>query len=176
MKKVFSVGAVILAFCVPAHATTVSLQSQDEIRLQFNNVSGTVLNFALPDGLSGYANFGGYVKWSTREDGRKDQDGPWGMCLECGYAGGSWSLATDGKLQTSINLDFGSSIETVFVWTRATYGAGNVTYPAPSIEGLSPVPVPAAGLLLVTALGGLAALVRRRRPLAGTASEPRLIA
>jgi len=54
--------------------------------LQFNNVSGTVLNFALTDGLSGYANFGGYVKWSTREDGRQDQDGPWGVCLSVATA------------------------------------------------------------------------------------------
>ncbi|MFX0546415.1 VPLPA-CTERM sorting domain-containing protein [Roseovarius sp. S1116L3] len=163
MKKIFAVGTVILALCGPANAATVSLQSQDEIRLKLSNVSGTSLDFALDDGLSGYANFGGYVKWSTREDGRRDEDGPWSACLECGYEGGSWNLSTYGKRGTTINLDFGGTKDTVYVWTRATWGQGNLTYTVPSSDTVSAVPVPAAGFLLITALGGLTALTRRRR-------------
>lgn len=174
-----------------ASAATVNMAGGADQVFTLHNVRDTSLSFAAPLSDS-YANFGGYVRWSTRADGRQDSDGPWGTCLECGYFAGGWDVVNDpwkasndkaahvtGNGQGSngntngkpfqaesdisseqLFIDFGDTRETVYLWVRPTYGAGSVSYVGnPSMP---PVPLPAGGLLLVTAIGAIALLRRRK--------------
>lgn len=176
-----------------ASAATVTMSGNDAHMFTLHNVSQTSLSFAVPPS-DGYANFGGYVKWSTREDGRQDSDGPWGTCLECGYSAGAWSVVNDpwqaandkaafakGSRQASkgtkngkpfqaeidtsseqLSIDFGDTRETVYLWVRPTYGTGTVRFAETAASEISAVPLPAGAWLLITALGAIG-LMRRRK-------------
>ncbi|HEY0213143.1 MAG TPA: VPLPA-CTERM sorting domain-containing protein [Paenirhodobacter sp.] len=167
-----------------ASAATVDLSANDTQLITLHDVSKADLSFALNTASGGYSNYGGYIKWSTKADGRQDWDGPFGTCYECGYAGGAWSLAfnpwdvLNSTTGADVTLDFGSTLETVYVWVRATYGAGSVGVAddtsargngaaetigatAARSDSIPVVPLPAAGVLLVSALAAVA-LMRRR--------------
>ncbi|ARC88462.1 VPLPA-CTERM sorting domain-containing protein [Rhodovulum sp. MB263] len=171
MKPVLAAAALAATFAMggAASAATITLDGSKEIRLTLNDISDLSLSFSIDDSAVGYTNWGGYIKWSTREDGRQDWDGTWGDCLECGYAGGDWALSYDpysgsNTTSTDLKLDFGKTLETVYVWIRPTYGKGSVSYEDGSAGGsdIAPVPLPAGGLLLLSALGA-AALLRNRQ-------------
>ncbi len=165
-------AALLLATALPAQALTVtSMSGNDELRYTVSDSSTTTLTFDLAES-AGYVNFGGYVKWSTLENGRRDGEGAYGTCYECGYYGGNWSLATYMADNKTLTLDFGETLDTVYVWVRATYGQGSVSYgSAPTIAATSaassvavaPVPLPAAGVLLVGALAAMGFGFGRRR-------------
>lgn len=166
MKRVLAAAALAATFAFggAASAATIVLDGSKEIRLTLNDVSDLALSFSLDDAAAGYTNWGGYIKWSSREDGRQDWDGPWVTCLECGYDGGGWALSHwANKTSTDLKLDFGKTLKTVYVWIRPTHGKGSVSYEDGSAGApdIAPVPLPAGGLLLVSALG--AALLLRKR-------------
>ncbi|RWR29365.1 VPLPA-CTERM sorting domain-containing protein [Sinirhodobacter populi] len=197
-----AVAAALAAagFAGAVSAATVDLAANETQLITLHNVSSADLSFAIAATGNSYTNYGGYIKWSTRADGRQDQDGPWGTCYECGYAGGSWDLAYNpwnvagSNTGAAVSLDFGGVLDTIYVWVRATYGAGVLSYAeneagneagrgvaggswdiaddaagvADGATGpvgeadLPAVPLPAAGLLLASALAGMAALRRRK--------------
>lgn len=167
-----ALAAVGLAGAVSA--ATVDLAANETQLITLQNVSSANLSFAIAAAGDSYTNYGGYIKWSTRADGRQDQEGLWGTCYECGYTGGSWGLAynpwnlSGNSTDATVALDFGGVLDTVYVWVRATYGAGSLSY-AENEAGrgvtdtdLPAVPLPAAGLLLASALAGMAVLRRRK--------------
>ena len=200
-----ALAAAILAIS-GASAATVEMSGAEDRVFRLDNVTGATLSFAVPM-TGGYANFGGYVKWSSREDGRKDESGPWGTCLECGYDGGEWDLAYnpweirdmrgvvgrgrgDGPTQpgrsgrqpvpetpssSDLFIYFGGERERVLLWVRPTHGEGSVSLAASAAPdgnaaaSMPPVPLPAGGWLLLTALGGVALLRRRMTRRAATA-------
>ena len=166
MTRILATALVLSAAvaATAAPAATVSLSQNQDLRVELHDVSSAAFDFALPD-VAGYVNNGGYLKWSTRADGRQDGDGPWGDCLECGYSAGGWSLASDGSKATTVTVDFGSLLPTAYVWVRATYGQGAVFYAdavAPPAPAVGAVPVPSAVVLLLGGLGVLAGVSRRR--------------
>ncbi|MBK5923959.1 hypothetical protein CCR90_09280 [Rhodovulum sulfidophilum] len=172
MKRVFAAVALAATFAFggAVSAATIVLDGSKDIRLNLNDVSDLALSFSLDDAAASYTNWGGTIKWSTREDGRTDSDGPWDPCLDCGYDGGGWDLSYDpysvsNKTSTDLKLDFGKTLKTVYVWIHPTYGngKGSVSYEDGSAGApdIAPVPLPAGGLLLVSALG--AALLLRKR-------------
>ncbi|MBL3565670.1 hypothetical protein JMM59_11735 [Rhodovulum sulfidophilum] len=184
MKRVLAAAALAATFAFggAASAATIVLDGSKEIRLTLNDVSDLALSFSLDDAAAGYTNWGGYIKWSSREDGRKDRDKSSKACLECGYSGGDWKLKYDpysdpnnpysdpnkissepNKTSTDLKLDFGKTLKTVYVWIRPTWGKGSVSYEDGSAGApdIAPVPLPAGGLLLISGLG--AALLLRKR-------------
>ncbi|WP_146609929.1 hypothetical protein [Salipiger aestuarii] len=163
---------LLLPAALPAQALTVaSMTRNDEIRYTVNDAASTTLTFELPDSTGGYANFGGYVKWSTLENGRKDGRDGLGICLECGYRGGGWSLGSYMSEAQTVTVNFGELRDTVHVWVRATHGQGTASYgslptllAAPAVVATpAAVPVPAAGALLLGALALLGFGLPRRR-------------
>ena len=136
-----------------------------------------ILNFNLadPNGLSGFQNAGGQVRVSETQpafafDGTRINPGAGGNDFELTY--NPFNVGSSVVTQTlSYSLDnsfaggdFYVSILTTFSTQNFSFGLiapGNAVTP-------SPVPVPAAGLLLLGALGGFAAL-RRRKPTARVA-------
>ena len=200
IAKAFAVAFLAVS---GASAATVEMSGNQDRVYTLENVSDATLSFSVPM-TGGYQNFGGYVKWSTREDGRKHDDGPWGSCLECGYDGGSWSVeynpweivrprgqvdqghGTDpsrpgrgnqvdfsGTFSTAdLFVDFGDVRDTVYLWVNPTHGSGSVNLTstggaassgtAGAGSSVAPVPLPAGGWLLLSALGAAVALRRRR--------------
>lgn len=176
-----------------AAASTVTMSGNESHMFTLHNVSSASLTFSVPPS-DGYANFGGYMKWSTREDGRQDSDGPGATCLECGYSAGGWSVVNDpwqasndkaafamgngqaskgtkngkpfkAEIDTSseqLSIDFGDTRETVYLWVRPTHGTGTVRFAETSASEISAVPLPAGAWLLITALGAIG-LMRRRK-------------
>ncbi|MBL3560505.1 VPLPA-CTERM sorting domain-containing protein [Rhodovulum sulfidophilum] len=167
MKRVLAAVALAATFAFggAASAATIVLDGQTDIRLTLNDVSDLALSFSLDDAAASSMQSGGYVMWSSREDGLKDGAGPWGTCLNCGYDGGEWKLSRwENKTSTDLKLDFGKTLKTVYVWIRETDGGKvSVSYEDGSAGApdIAPVPLPAGGLLLVSALG--AALLLRKR-------------
>ncbi|WP_112314864.1 VPLPA-CTERM sorting domain-containing protein [Rhodovulum viride] len=172
MRPVLAAAALAAIFALggAASAATIVLDGSKDIRLTLNDVSNVVLSFSIDASAASYTNSGGYIKWSTREDGRQDADGPWGTCLECGYSGGDWAMSYDpysssNTLSSDLKLDFGKTLESVYVWIRPTYGTGTVSYDDGSqgAPDIAAVPLPAGGLLLISALGAAALLRQRQR-------------
>lgn len=190
MKSALSAAALCAALFASedASAATIALAQNESLMITLNGVDSSTLSFAVPK-TDSYTNFGGYIRWSTRQDGRKDDDGPWGACLECGYSGGGWSVfhdpwssatlaATDlrpvrptranrrnadAKIPgDALFIDFGETRETVYLWVKSTHGAGSVSYDDPASAAMPAVPLPAGGVLLATAFG-VFALLRRRK-------------
>ena len=178
MSKVIpGTAAAIAALCLlsPATAATVDLSANEWQIVTLHDVSSATLDFTLASGGSSYINYGGYIKWSTRSDGRQTGDGPWGTCYDCGYAGGGWDLSYNpwnlagSTTSKAVTVDFGGTQESVYLYIRATYGAGLLSYaeaaptaePEPAQPDLPAVPLPAGGVLLVSALA-LAAMGRRK--------------
>ncbi len=164
-------GAVLAAafFAVSgASAATVTLSQKQDHLITLHDVDRAALSFAAPT-TGGYANFGGYLKWSTREDGRRQDDGAWGTCLECGYTAGAWHVAYNPWNEKSasredIVVDFGEMRDTVFLWIKTTHGAGSmdlaasdpVTFPvlSPVDDGSVSPDRTETGLLLPGSLSG----------------------
>jgi|AntRauTorckE5430_2_1112549.scaffolds.fasta_scaffold46796_2 hypothetical protein len=93
MKRLTCFAAVTAALFAAsgASAATVPLSGIESQRIILHDVKDVSLSFAVPT-TGGSANFGGYVIWSSREDGWTDDAGSWGTCLECGYPAGWWDI------------------------------------------------------------------------------------
>lgn len=78
----------------------------------------------------------------------------WGSVAADPYAGGAFVFQNNGGDESQ----FGQSS-----WTSGWQGAGaDLAFSITLDENMSPVPLPAGGLLLIGAIGGLAALRRRK--------------
>lgn len=184
-----------------ASAATVQISGNESRLFTLNNVSDATLSFSVPT-TEGYENFGGAVKWSSREDGRQDGDSPGQTCLWCGYDAGSWKVeynpweivrprgvvnsgrgtdpsrpgrgnqvnSSGTSSSSDLFIDFGDTRETVYLCVNPTYGRGSVSleqtraadFAQSSAAEISAVPLPAGAWLLITALGAIA-LIRRRK-------------
>lgn len=178
MFKSFITTAIAVAFLAVtgASAATVDMSANGDRIFTLNDVTDATLSFSVPT-TGKWEGFGGTVKWSTREDGPRDDDGPWGKCLECGYFGGTWNVYSSPWIgaknsASEMFVDFGDARETVFLWVNPTHGTGSVTLTstggsassgtAGAGSSVAPVPLPAGGWLLLSALGAAVALRHRK--------------
>jgi hypothetical protein len=87
-----------------------------------------------------------------------------GITLNSNVGGVIWSLAEGefGAMDFTFNMAAGSTVWFDWEWGEA-YGTGLTGPEFDFVVTATPVPVPAAGFLLIGAIGGLAALRRRRK-------------
>lgn len=120
-----------------------TLTQNNPLTLEFTGVSKAEFSFAsiTANPVYSYA-AGGSVQWSVAE-----------TCAWCGTSAGEWNLSYY-KTDASLTVDFGKVMEKVYVTLYPTYGTSTMTLVNDATEMPAPVPVPAAGALLGTAMLG----------------------
>lgn len=132
-----------------------TLSQSDVLTLEFSGVSQAQFHFTslVPNPDYSYA-AGGSVQWSTAP-----------VCAWCGTGAGEWGLYWN-KTEQTLTVDFGKVVEKAYVTLYSTFGTSNVTLVQDSATDLpetTPVPLPAGGALLGSALLMAAAMKRLRR-------------
>lgn len=120
-----------------------TLTQNNPLTLKLSGVSKAELSFASITANPDYSYAaGGSVQWSVAE-----------TCAWCGTSAGEWNLSYY-KTGTSLVVDFGKVMEKVYVTLYPTYGTSTMTLVNDTPDMPAPVPVPAAGVLLGTAMLG----------------------
>ncbi|MBC9246529.1 hypothetical protein H4P12_07345 [Paracoccus sp. 11-3] len=120
-----------------------TLTQNTPLTLELSGVSKAEFSFASITATPYYSYAaGGSVQWSTVQ-----------TCAWCGTAAGEWNLSYY-KSGSSLTIDFGKVMEKVYVTFYPTYGTSTMTLVNDATEMPAPVPVPAAGALLGTAMLG----------------------
>ena len=128
-----------------------TLSANDVLTLEFSGVSQAQFHFTalVPQPDYSYA-AGGSLQWSTAP-----------VCSWCGTGAGQWDLFWN-KTDQMVTVDFGKLVEKAYVTLYSTFGTSNVTLVQnnAALDAPAPVPLPAAGAMLGSAL--LATMLLKR--------------
>jgi hypothetical protein len=188
MKRLTCSAAVTAALFAAsgASAATVPLSGVEnltgvESKIELHRVEDVRLSFS----STSNADFRGVVTWSTSRDRSSItftenflDDGTWRVSNNSAQnrrgADESGDLVHGAARVGPVNdptaneifIDFDGRGDTVFVWLNTKSGNGTVNYTATRASAeaapLTPVPLPAGAWLLITAIGAIAMLRRRK--------------